>query len=85
MKLRKFIKIFNDTLVVKYTTKEVPDNDRIVLCVYERFRYCNNCKDKIQCYQLCRYINGKWYFTEGNHFNFRIIKWYDLPKLNDEE
>ena len=78
-------KNIDDILVAKYANQEVPDNDRIVLCVYERFRYCNNCKDKIQCYQLCRYINGQWYFTERNHFNFMINKWYDLPKLNNEE
>ena len=68
------LKNLDDILVAKYTAEEVPDNDRIVLCVYEKFRYWNNCKDKIQCYQLCRYINGKWYFTERNNFNFKIIK-----------
>ena len=46
MKLKNY-KNIDDALVAKYATEEVPDNDRIVLCVYERFRYCNNCKDKI--------------------------------------
>lgn len=60
-------------------TERLPDNDNVVLCWYEYFRF-GEYNQMYRTFGIGYYLNGMWGGEVSNGRNTKVLAWMSLPE-----